>query len=80
MFVTARVQAGFVEIMVEDDGTGIPEEERVRIFDRGARLDTGKPEVVGEVTFELTEFSEFGHVCLPCWGRKPCESMGSEGG
>lgn len=31
------------EIWVEDDGMGIPEEERVRIFDRGARLDTGKP-------------------------------------
>ncbi len=32
-----------VDIWVEDDGTGIPEAERVRIFDRGARLDTGKP-------------------------------------
>ncbi|MBX7495682.1 HAMP domain-containing histidine kinase [Qipengyuania sp. 6B39] len=30
-------------IWVEDDGTGIPESERTRIFDRGARLDTGKP-------------------------------------
>ncbi|KEO88426.1 histidine kinase [Erythrobacter sp. JL475] len=30
-------------IWVEDDGTGIPEAERTRIFDRGARLDTGKP-------------------------------------
>ena len=30
-------------IWVEDDGVGIPEEERTRIFDRGARLDTGKP-------------------------------------
>ncbi|MBS0482496.1 MAG: sensor histidine kinase N-terminal domain-containing protein [Proteobacteria bacterium] len=33
----------FCEIWVEDDGMGIPEEERERIFDRGARLDTGKP-------------------------------------
>lgn len=31
------------EIWVEDDGMGIPEVERTRIFDRGARLDTGKP-------------------------------------
>lgn len=31
------------DIWVEDDGLGIPPDERVRIFDRGARLDTGKP-------------------------------------
>lgn len=31
------------EIWVEDDGPGIPQAERTRIFDRGARLDTGKP-------------------------------------
>ncbi|NKJ41589.1 signal transduction histidine kinase [Novosphingobium sp. SG720] len=33
----------FCDIWVEDDGMGIPEAERERIFDRGARLDTGKP-------------------------------------
>ncbi len=43
VFVTVGAQAGFVEFEVEDDGLGIPEEERVRIFDRGVRLDTGKP-------------------------------------
>lgn len=43
VFVTCGVQAGFVELLVEDDGAGIPEEDRVRIFDRGVRLDTGKP-------------------------------------
>jgi signal transduction histidine kinase len=36
-------EAQWCEIWVEDDGFGIPEEERTRIFDRGARLDTGKP-------------------------------------
>jgi len=43
VFVTVGVQAGFVEILVEDDGAGIAEEDRVRIFDRGVRLDSGKP-------------------------------------
>lgn len=43
VFVTVSAQAGFVEIMVEDDGVGIPEADRIRIFDRGVRLDTGKP-------------------------------------
>jgi len=32
-----------VEIWIEDDGRGIPEAERQRIFDRGVRLDTEKP-------------------------------------
>ncbi|HEX8420592.1 MAG TPA: ATP-binding protein [Sphingomonas sp.] len=43
VFVTVGAQAGFVEFLVEDDGAGIPQEERLRIFDRGVRLDTGKP-------------------------------------
>jgi signal transduction histidine kinase len=43
VFVTVRVEAGFVEILVEDDGRGIPEADRIRIFDRGVRLDSGKP-------------------------------------
>ena len=43
VFVTVSTQAGFVEIMVEDDGRGIPEADRIRIFDRGVRLDSGKP-------------------------------------
>ncbi len=43
VFVTARLESGFVEILVEDDGMGIPEADRIRIFDRGVRLDTGKP-------------------------------------
>ena len=43
VFVTVGAQAGFIEFQVEDDGLGIPEEERVRIFDRGVRLDSGKP-------------------------------------
>jgi signal transduction histidine kinase len=43
VFVTVEEADGFVEMLVEDDGRGIPEDERERIFDRGARLDTGKP-------------------------------------
>ncbi len=43
VFITVGAEAGFVEILVEDDGMGIPEADRVRIFDRGVRLDSGKP-------------------------------------
>jgi signal transduction histidine kinase len=43
VFVTVVKNAPWVEILIEDDGTGIPEAARERIFDRGARLDTGKP-------------------------------------
>jgi signal transduction histidine kinase len=45
VFVTVDAEPGSKPcvIWVEDDGRGIPEEERTRIFDRGARLDTGKP-------------------------------------
>mgnify|MGYP000209188739 CR=1 FL=1 len=45
VFVTIDAEPGerSCVIWVEDDGAGIPPEERTRIFDRGARLDTGKP-------------------------------------
>jgi len=45
VFVTVDAEPGEKQciVWVEDDGMGIPDEERVRIFDRGARLDTGKP-------------------------------------
>lgn len=43
VFVTVQNACDFVEIVIEDDGQGIPESERERLFDRGARLDTGKP-------------------------------------
>ena len=43
VFVTVHNTPQCVEIEVEDDGRGIPETERASIFDRGARLDTGKP-------------------------------------
>lgn len=45
VFVTVDAERGAEQcvIWVEDDGTGIPAAEWPRIFDRGARLDTGKP-------------------------------------
>jgi len=43
VFVTVEAHDDWVDILVEDDGRGIPEQEREAIFARGARLDTEKP-------------------------------------
>ena len=43
VFVTVEPKGDMVDIVVEDDGPGIPEAEREPLFARGARLDTGKP-------------------------------------
>jgi signal transduction histidine kinase len=44
VFVTVEPKGDMVDIEVEDDGPGIPEERRGELFSRGARLDTtGKP-------------------------------------
>jgi signal transduction histidine kinase len=45
VFVTIDADAAsqLCEVWVEDDGAGIPESDRERLFARGARLDTDKP-------------------------------------
>ncbi|MCJ8191647.1 sensor histidine kinase [Sphingomicrobium aestuariivivum] len=40
VFVTIEASAPVVDILVEDDGPGIPKDQRDAIFARGARLDT----------------------------------------
>ena len=75
VFVTVSREAGYVEILVEDDGRGIPEAERVNVLERGARLDTGKPGTglglaivrdVAEIyggTIALEESEDLGGLC-----------------
>jgi signal transduction histidine kinase len=44
VFVTVEPKGGMVDILVEDDGPGIPDDQLGELFARGARLDTtGKP-------------------------------------
>ena len=44
VFVTVEpADSGFVSILIEDDGRGIPVSKRDALFARGARLDTDKP-------------------------------------
>jgi signal transduction histidine kinase len=44
VFITVEPKAEMVDILVEDDGPGIPAEDRGLLFSRGSRLDTtGKP-------------------------------------
>lgn len=74
--VSAHQAGDFWEVRVEDDGPGIPEAQRERIFDRGARLDTGKPGTglglaivrdVAEIyagTVELSESEDLGGLMV----------------
>ncbi len=43
VFVTVQRDGNMAEILVEDDGAGISPDDRVRVIDRGVRLDSGKP-------------------------------------
>jgi signal transduction histidine kinase len=44
VFVTVEANGAMIDILVEDDGPGIPEADRSLLFARGVRLDTtGKP-------------------------------------
>jgi len=43
VFVTVERDPDHIDIVIEDDGPGIPAEQRDKLFQRGARLDTGKP-------------------------------------
>jgi signal transduction histidine kinase len=43
VFITVGQVDGFVEILVEDDGMGISDDDRERLFSRGVRLDSSKP-------------------------------------
>ena len=44
VFVTVEPNGEMIDILIEDDGPGIPEADRGSLFTRGARLDTtGKP-------------------------------------
>ena len=43
MALTATKVADGVEVLIEDDGPGIPEADRVEAMKSGARLDTSKP-------------------------------------
>ncbi len=43
VFVTISRAADMVDIAIEDDGPGISPEDREKLFNRGARLDSNKP-------------------------------------
>jgi signal transduction histidine kinase len=43
VFITVERHLPTVDVVVEDDGPGIPAPQRDALFARGARLDTGKP-------------------------------------
>ena len=67
---------------------GIPEEERERIFDRGVRLDTGKPgtglglAIVRDVAeiYDGTVAWRRARIWAGCWSRSACPAPRDESG
>ena len=76
VFVTVKRVDHMVDVTVEDDGPGIPVAARAELFQRGARLDTGKPGTglglaivrdVAEIyggSVELGESEDLGGLCV----------------
>lgn len=43
VFITVQADGAMADIEIEDDGAGISEADRAKLFNRGARLDSSKP-------------------------------------
>jgi two-component system osmolarity sensor histidine kinase EnvZ len=52
--VTAAARAGWLTVTVDDDGPGIPEEERVKVFQPFYRLDGARNQDRGGTGLGLT--------------------------
>lgn len=63
--VSSQVQGQWLRVDIEDNGTGVPIDERERILQRGQRLDTNKPgQGIGlSVAAEIVRSYE-GKICI----------------
>lgn len=60
--VTLEVSDGSAKVLIEDEGDGIPEEERVRIFDRFTRLEAGRSRETGGAGLGLSIVASIVHA------------------
>lgn len=69
-------QEGFVEIVIEDSGIGIPSEDVDRIFERFYRVDKARSKKIGGTGLGLAIVK---HIVMSCGGSIDVESTLNEG-
>ncbi|WP_413799133.1 sensor histidine kinase [Streptomyces iranensis] len=60
--ITVAVQGGMVELAVDDDGPGIPESDRERVFERFTRLDDARARQDGGTGLGLAIANDIAHA------------------
>ena len=79
--VSARAEADRILFTIDDDGPGLPADQRGAVFDRGTRLDESVPgSGLGlAIVRDIAELSHHGAIALEISPRRPAPPLDAAG-